>query len=892
MKKILPRFGVLALVVAAALWFLLPSLTKSYLERELGQRKFADVLKEAEANNRVALAQLGQPEILVDVPAAALSSGLQDEIKAAVALLKPSGNWKVELEGLPLVSSHPYALRATARLKFINPDIATVVVDAGVDAVPSIKGAELQIVPTVSRASIHSARTHGIRLPGAVTALAQNAINESIDALSAGIPVQRVPLHLPAPLLAAAKATPAMLVGTGGIAGLLGAGTSTPVIVPGTYSDAFIKAAHEVLPGYAMGQGVIAVRPTGAPFSEVSNKARDEAAAHNLQHLQSALLIDAATPVDAVSPDNFRKAILLTADAKWFAGELRQLVLEAVGTIKPDKVKLDVKPENVSVTTGEGFVEAKAAASAHFADGKLKVDFKVTLWAFLRPAAVGLEASYAIRQLRVKAVSVTWGDRSTSLSVPYQEDLGQIAALFVGELPKSLLVVPSVPIKADTASSKKFKLSTKLPSVDIALNGRAAVISPTRIIVIAVPSLDEPPSLPAVAPAAPGQLQRLLALADRAYLEVLERPQPDALALSVPKQVLASLLESAWRRFDPVLNVTHQDADSFEPDEIKLIPADASCGSTCQRLDQCGDITHCKIDVCRDVVAGSVCNSFCPGGRFNPVCREICKPITNRLCGKEDDQSCLDRVSSCVSNATECAARWTSGLQPICEAALAVIKANDAGGFAKISGGAKIDASATTISGSTLKIAPDLGSVELGLTAGGAAKVDAYLDIRFTDFGNLLLCPSGRLSGNFDFNAGLATTPLRSQIGWSKVESGLRASLQFEDAAVNIAAREPPLVSLVTQNPALLSCSAGRVVAGLSIIAFPRVTRDLLADLLRKALGTKNGPIVGAVIDGQYSYKGSVPEVHMDIPAATIKLFGKNLLLEPRMTSKAIVVGY
>lgn len=892
LKKILAGIGAVVLAAVAAFWLLFPSLAKSYLEKELGQRKFADVLKDAEANNRAALSKLGKAEILVDVPASAVTGGLQEEIKAAVALLKPSGGWHVELEGSPTVSFHPHALRAIARLKLSNPDIATVVLDASVDAVPAIKGSELQITSTVSGASIHSAKAYGFRLPGAVTSLAQKAINESLDALSTGIPIQRTPLHLPPQLMAAAKASPAMLVGTGGIAGLLGAGTQSPAKTGGTYSDAFIKEAKDILPNYSIGQGVIAVRPAGTPFVEASNKARDESAAQNLQHFQASLLIDGSVPVEGVPADKFSKAILLAADAKWFSGEMKQVVLNALSKIKPDKIKLDVKPENVSVTMGEGLAEARASASALFADGKLKVDFEATAWAFLKPHPTGLEASYAIRQLRVTGVAVNWADRSTSLSIPYQDALGQVASLFIGELPKSLLVVPTVPIKADVGKDKKFKLSTKVPAVDIAFIGRAAVISPKRVVVVAVPTLDNPPPFPPTMPVAAGQLQRLLGLADRAYNEVVGIAQRDSLALNVPKPVLAALLETAWKRFDPVLNASHHDEDTFDPDEIKLIPGDASCGSACQRIEQCGDIAHCKIDVCRDVVAGQVCNTFCPGGPLNPLCRLVCKPITNRICGKEDDRGCLDRVGACISNTTECAARWTSGFQPICEAALSVIKKNDAGGLAKVSGGTKIDASGTTLGGSALKVSPKLDALEVGLTAGGSARVDAYLDIRFTDFGNLLLCPSGRLSGKFDFTAGLGSTPLRSNIGWTKVEKGLRASLRFGEAAVNIAAKEPPLVSLVTQNPALLSCSLGQAVVGLSVIAFPRITRDLVADLLRKTLGKKNGPIAGAIIDGRYTYKGDVPEVHLDISAREIKLFGKNMALEPRMEPKAIVVGY
>lgn len=352
-------------------------------------------------------------------------------------------------------------------------------------------------------------------------------------------------------------------------------------------------------------------------------------------------------------------------------------------------------------------------------------------------------------------------------------------------------------------------------------------------------------------------------------------------------------MNDAWETLKPKVQATLQETSTFDAGEIKLIPADATCGNACQHAASCGNIGSCKIDVCHDVIAQGACNTVCPGGSFNPLCRLVCPEITKRICGKEDDQSCITRINACTSGAAECLARWTSGLQATCEATLATLRGAGFTGLAEVSGGMSVTGDGETANTSGLTVAPDLGAVELGITVAARANVDAHVDVVFTDFGNFFACPSGRLSANPSFSASLADQKLSARIVWNGGNATpLVAHISPNDPTIVIKTAEPPIVTMVKNNPGLLLCgpiqAAIGPIVGLAVIASPHFTRELLSDALRKALPGEKGQMAAAIIDGEYRYTPRMPPIDFVVPSAPLQILDKAFVVAPRMTEKAV----
>ncbi|MBY2941872.1 hypothetical protein HF264_19590 [Rhizobium leguminosarum] len=888
MRKIFSVVTAVFMAIVVAGWLLTPIITKYYLEKELGQLSFSDVVREAEAANRTSLGKISTPEILLDIPATALIAALHDEFQKAVNLADLGKDWKATLVGEPGISFHPNAIRAVAQLRISNDAIATATVDAQLDLIPSVEGNELVAVPYVSALSLTDVDTHGIRLPTFVASQLNDVIGKSLDALNTKVPKQRVPIDLPLKLLEKAKAQPALLVASNAVAILLGTSADQTSEVSGPYTDEFIKKAREVLPDYVPGVGVIAVRPSASPLNGATDAMRDNAAAANLAALETTLQIDGTQSVESIDPSVFANLVMLKIDGRYFEKRLREIAVQAIRDINTPGVAIDVKPENVKVSLKEGVVEASATGSAALADGKLSVDFELTAWGVLRPSLVGLVASYAPREIKVKGVKAAWGSGAATLAIPFEQALGDVVARFIEKLPDAPLNIPGVPLEVKTNGDGDFKLVTKEPALSLSFTGRAVAITPDRVVLLSVPSLNGDTAIGETA-AQPGQLSRLLALAEKAYKRYAPSQDPDDVSLIVAKPGFAGLLQDAWIKLDPSVSIAHQSRDEFDAGEIQVIPGNASCGNPCKGVETCGNILSCNVDICRDVVVGQACNTICPG--FIPVCRDICRDVTRNICHVESDGGCLDTINTCVSEATQCTAAWGSGLQASCEVALGIIKATDTTGLAKLSGGNTLDASAATVAGSRLTVAPDLSSLDLAVDASGTAHVDAWLDITWTDFGNLFVCPSGRLEVKLDVAASVGS-PLRSAIGWEQNGDALRGTFTLDKVTVEARASEGPLGKLITSNPGMLTCGLGQSIVGLSVVSLPKLTQDLLANAIRSAGGNSDGAkLAAAIIDGYYKYEGTVPPTAFDIPATEVDIVGQKAKLVPHMSDKAVVMG-
>ena len=339
----------------------------------------------------------------------------------------------------------------------------------------------------------------------------------------------------------------------------------------------------------------------------------------------------------------------------------------------------------------------------------------------------------------------------------------------------------------------------------------------------------------------------------------------------------------------PTLYADVSNHDKIAASEIQAIPGNASCASTCSGANSCGQIGSCKIRVC-STVTKELCNNVCPGGRFNPLCRIVCKKVNEEVCHENDDNSCIDRVNQCVQGVSVCAAAWTSGLQLTCEAAMRAIDATDFRGLAKISGDVTIAGSGRTLDDMRLTIAPDLNSAALVSNAKANAKIDASLNIVWTDFGNLLLCPSGTLSGQFNVAAPAQSLTASTGIGWAGGgDNPLKATLTPGKIKVQLAASESPLTTLVKNNPGLLSCALGRAVVGLGLAVAPRVTGDLMAGALRKLIKNDTGAVIAAFVDGNYQLEIDVKPIDVELPSIRFQLAGQETVLKPRLSNQALI---
>lgn len=882
MRRYVALAAVAAIGCFIAIWLGVPSIAKHYLEQSLGKRQFSDVMKEADAANRASLGKIGSAEILLDIPTDSLTAALGDELEAAANLADIGSGWKISLLTKPTVSFHPSVIRAEALFKLSNDDVGSATTSVQVDLVPSVQGNELVAVPYVTAISLSDVEVYGLHLPGALADRLDEAIGKSLDALNTKLPQQRVQIQLPDEMLRTAKAQPALYVNNSAVAVILGAEANSAKEIKGAYGDEFIKIAREILPTYAPGMGLIAVRPSGSPMIEASETMRNEAAAANLMALEATLGIDGSKKPDDVDPSVFSNLVMVSAEGRWLERRLKELAVNAIAGLNTADMSLDVKPENVGVTLKDGVVEATAAGTATIADGKLGIDFSLTAWGVLRPGPGGLIASYVPREIKVSSVKVAWANRGATLAIPYQSALGDVAARFIGKLPETPLSIPSIPMAVGSGGNGGFKLVTKEPTLSLAFTGRAVAITPARVTVFAAPSLDgDPPAVqtPAVAP---DKLSHLLALATKAYQVLAGTDDHDSLSVAVTKAGFARLLQDAWVKLDPAISITRQSTDTFDAGEIQVIPGDASCGNPCSSVDQCGNVGQCLRPSC-----SNVCETVFGGG-WNPFSHLVCREV----CHDEQDGGCVSHIEQCVRDVTQCTTAWGSGLQIACEATLAAVRATDTTGLAKVSGGTSFDASAATMTNSRLTVAPDLTALDLAIGAGGSAGVDAWMDITWTDFGNLLACPSGRLAVHLDASATLETSPLKSSIEWSQKGDALKATFSFGKVSVLGRTSEGPLGKLITSNPGLMTCSLGQAVVGLTLVALPKLTQELLASAIRGALhGDDQAKMVAALIDGVYRYEVDVPPTSFEVPATNIAILDKHLQLKPKMSVAVFVMG-
>ena len=891
MRKLFGIVAATAFLLVLVSYFSLASVAKYYLEGELGKRSFSDVVKEADAGNRRALGQIKSAEILVDIPAESITAALGDELQKAANLAELGSGWTAEFLSRPVISFHPSAIRANTLLKLSSDDVGAATIDIQLDIIPSIQKNELIAVPYVTALSLSKVDISGIRLPGWVADKLSDVIDKALEALNTRVPKQRIAIQLPEKLLQSAQAKPAILVVNDAVAALLGEGTEATREIDGAYSDEFIKLAKTVLPSYLPGEGVIAVRPSGSPLIDVTESMRDEAAAANLAALESILGIQQSTkPEELTFPAN--PVVMVTAEARYFSRRLKDIAVKAISEIEVDEVVIDVKPENVSVVLKEGVVEASASGTAALVNGKLSIDFSLTAWGVLRPGPDGLVASYAPREIRVSSVRVAWADRGTTLSVPYNTALGDVVARFIENLPDSPLDVPGIPLNIASEDKGDFKLHTQSPSLLLSLSGRAVAITSDRVSVFALATFEGKTGGPPQRDPSPDQLQRLTALSVSLHHALVGKDNLDSLLLAIPKAGFAALLETAWVKLNPTVSLTHQSMDTFDAGEINIIPGDASCGNPCKGVNECGKITDCTRHICTTVVVDGACHTFCPGGRWNPICREVCDRVSREVCHDESDNGCISRIQGCSEEVAKCTTTWGSGLQASCEIALKSIKMTDKTGIAKLKGGVAVDASATTVAGSRLVVAPDLTEISLAIDAGGVAGIDTWLDITWTDWGNLFLCPSGRLSLHLDVAARLATSPLTSELRWEPVGSVLKGTFFLGNVSVIAQSSEGPLGELIKSNPGLLTCSLGQTIVGLTAIALPRFTQELLADSIRAAAnGNEEAEIAAAIIDGRYQYEGEIPSAFFKVPPMDVMLLEETVRINPDLSESAIILG-
>ena len=119
-------------------------------------------------------------------------------------------------------------------------------------------------------------------------------------------------------------------------------------------------------------------------------------------------------------------------------------------------------------------------------------------------------------------------------------------------------------------------------------------------------------------------------------------------------------------------------------------------------------------------------------------------------------------------------------------------------------------------------------------------------------------------------------------------EKGLKLTVAPASTKIELAASESPLVTLAKSNPGLLSCGLGQAVVGLSLLAAPSITQDLIAGAIRKA-EKKDDSTTAAIIDGKYTQTVDVKPIDVVIPGMGFQLNGKDVRMLPKLTSEALV---
>jgi hypothetical protein len=869
---------------------LLPWITKWELEKHLGSRPYSDILQKAETANGKALASIKQPKILIDVPASAITPILAQQLKSALSQIKIGNGWTVTSGGDATFNFTTYAIAMTQPLKLDHSKWGTATFTLTVNGVPSLNGGNVVLNTALAKVQVDDFRPIHIALPGFMNSAVENAINAGLDSLNTLMPHPSFPLNLPAALTTAGMAQPAMLVTPSGVSVMLGPSGGTGA-APANYQNAFLAAAKKVFPRYTPGSGVLVAVDSTQDLTAATNQLVAQATAANLSTTLSLLKLVPGADPNTLNAASVANSVLVSASSDWLAAQLRQALIGGIAKFSDPKIKLTIPPANIAVKMIEGAAQASASGTATFLNGALSVQFSITAWAVVQPATGGMQIKYAIRDLKIESILVSWDGRQTGFQVPYQDQLGSLIARFIGTLPTTDVPIPNLPLDIKTSTGKTFTVAFAGKATNaVELSGRAILLSPQRTIMLVAPKLAGVAPTPPPAPLAPadGQYNQLDAVMTKAETLLNGGPAKQTAAVWAAKAALASLLQSVFTALNPYVVATLDYNKNYDLGQISAIPGDATCGNPCSGTSTCGNIGSCDKNVCSNVVS-NVCETSCPGGHFNPLCRTLCHNVTKQVCHTETDNSCVNVINGCVDNVAKCTAAWTSGLQATCEAALPIIKANNLSGLAEISGNVTLKGSGQSFKNAQLAIAPDLGSANLSLVASGQATLNATANVTWTKAGNLFLCPSGQLSGQFVLSAPQQTNGLSATIAWSGGgNQALTAVISPQDATLALTTSPPPLQKLVTSNPGILACSLGQTIAGLAIVTFPKITQDAIASKLQQVLGGDNGDIAGAIVNGQYKLTQSISPITFEIPGARFSLFGASIQAQPAMTATAL----
>jgi hypothetical protein len=902
----------LAVIVAAGGGGLLavPSIVAWQLERNLGSRPIDRLIEVAAHNNTAALLSIAKPLILVDIPTEIPRKAIEQALIDAASGLELPAGWRATLRDGASATFMTNGIRARAWVDVENVGVGTAAIEVSVDAIPHLRDQNIVFDLALSSASVERVSLRGFRLPSPIPQVLTETVQKSLDAINTRLKPVVVPAKVP-PKLVAGDPASAILVSQDAIIVLIGTKLTPPKpALTASYQDDFIAAARQVEAGYRPGTGVIAVAQSENTLPNTSETLRASSLAINLAMTEAMLGVDhAADPANITS--DLSRLLVATISPAHFEKEMERILRDAIAKVSPDAIELAIKPDDVKVKTIQGALEAVAKGSAKFLKGAVTIDFTLTAWGVVDPSDTGLRARYAVRDFQIHRLLASWKDHEAPFSVDHSAALASLVLKMIKELPETTLKVPAIGLNLPKPEGD-IQVRFRDENATIAPTGRATLLSPERIIILVAPtitnkinvgslfSVNVSPSLPLavsslkIPPQASPNFDRLRQLIQGPYKRIFMGDETaDLLNLGMSRAGLARLINSYWGVVRPALYANVRKHDDIPASEIQAIPGDASCSSTCAKAESCGDVGGCRFEICRDGLRAA-CRALCPAGflgRVNPCVRE-CERRTDRECRSDDsrNRSCISAIESCVQGAGTCLAAWTSGLQLTCEVAMRAIDATDFRGLAKISGDVSVAGGGQTLDEMRLTIAPDLKSAALVSAAKANAKIDASLNIVWTDFGNLLLCPSGTLSGQFNVAAPPQSISVSTGIGWTGGgDNPLKATLTPAKIKVQLAASEPPLTTLVRNNPGLLSCGLGRTVVGLSLAVAPRITSDLIGGALRKLVKNDSGAVISAVIDGKYQLEIDVKPIDVELPSIRFQLAGQETVLRPRLSDEALV---